>query len=164
MKVRGYSTIKPITLKDDLAIRIQEELGLNVNLCYQCNKCTSGCPVADFFDWHPNQIVRALQLGQANIVFTSQTPWLCASCQTCTTRCPQGLDITAIMEFLTREALERGYKPKVPEVSIFNQAFLRQVKLWKRSYELGMMAEMNLRTKDIFRNMDLGVRMIKKTK
>ncbi len=133
------------TLNTDLAKRIQEELGENVYLCYQCVKCTSGCPVSEFFDWQPNQIMRALQLGQEDIALESETPWLCASCQTCTTRCPQNIDITAIMEFLTREAKERSITPQIPEVDDFNQAFLREIRLWGRSYEPGVMAEFKLR-------------------
>jgi heterodisulfide reductase subunit B len=157
-------TEEPLIINTDLAQRIQDELGQNVYLCYQCVKCTSGCPVGEFFDWQPNQIMRALQLGQEAIALNSQTPWLCASCQTCTTRCPQGLDITAIMEFLTREALKRGVKPPVKEVNIFNEAFMREVRLWGRAYELGLMAEMKLRTGDLLSDMDLGVKMIRKNK
>jgi heterodisulfide reductase subunit B2 len=129
-----------------LAKRIMEELGENVHLCYQCVKCTSGCPVGQYFDWQPNQIMRSVQLGQEDVALESETPWLCASCHTCATRCPQGLDITAIMEFLTREAKERGIKPKIPEVDVFNKAFMREVKLWGRAYEPGLMAEYKLRT------------------
>ncbi len=151
-------------ISSDLARRIQEELGENVYLCYQCIKCTSGCPMAEFMDWQPNQVMRALQLGQEDIALESQTPWLCASCQTCTTRCPQGLDITAIMEFLTREASQRGIKPKIPQVKIFNEAFLREVRLWGRSYELGLMAEMKLRTRDLFSDLDLAARVVAKNK
>jgi len=147
-----------------LAQRVQEEIGQNVYLCYQCIKCTSGCPVAEFFDWQPNQIMRALQLGQEQIALQAQTPWLCAACQTCTTRCPQGLDIAAIMDFLTREALENGITPPVSEVDIFNQAFMREVRLWGRAFELGLMAEMKLRTRDIMGDMDLGVKMIRRNK
>lgn len=139
---------QPITIKPDLAKRILEELEQNVYLCYQCVKCTSGCPVSDFFDWQPNQIMRAIQLGQEDIALESETPWLCASCQTCTTRCPQGLDIAAIMDFLTREAKERGIKPPLPELNVFNEAFMREVKLWGRSYEPGLMVEMTLRNRD----------------
>jgi heterodisulfide reductase subunit B len=147
-----------------LAQRIMDELGENVYLCYQCVKCTSGCPVGDFFDWQPNQIMRALQLGQEDIALQSQTPWLCASCQTCSTRCPQGLDITAIMDFLTRESLERGNKPQIPEIRIFNEAMMREVRIWGRSYELGMLAEMKLRTGDLFSDLDLGLKMVQKNK
>jgi heterodisulfide reductase subunit B2 len=148
-----------------LANRVQEEIGQNVYLCYQCIKCTSGCPVAEFFDWQPNQIMRALQLGQEDIALGAETPWLCASCQTCTTRCPQGLDITAIMEFLTREALRRGFPAREPEVDHFNKAFLREVRLWGRSYEPGLMVEMKLRNpKSILDDLGLYTRMVKKMK
>ena len=153
-----------LTINPALARRIQEELGQNVYLCYQCVKCTGGCPLAEYFDWQPNQIMRALQLGQEDIALHAQTPWLCASCQTCTTRCPQGLDITAIMEFLTRESLARGNKPKIPEVNAFNEAFMREVRLWGRSYELGLMGEMKLRTRKITQDLDLGVKVIAKNK
>ena len=157
--------LEPVTtLKTELARRIQEELGENVYLCYQCVKCSAGCPVAEFFDWQPNQVMRALQLGQEDIALQSQTPWLCAACQTCSTRCPQGLDIAAIMDFLTREALRRGHKPQVPEVRIMNEAFLREVRLWGRSFELGLMAEMKLRTGDFLSDLDLGVKMITRRK
>lgn len=158
---------KELKISPNLAQRIQREIGQNVYLCYQCVKCTSGCPVGNYFDWQPNQIMRAVQLGQEDIALGSKTPWLCASCQTCTTRCPQGLDITAIMEFLTREALERGLQPPVYEVDAFNKAFMREVRLWGRSYELGLMAEMKLRTirtRSLMEDMDLGVKIVRKNK
>lgn len=156
-----------IFISPALAGRVMDEVGQNVYLCYQCGRCTSGCTVAEFFDWHPNQIMRALQLGQEDVALHSQTPWLCASCQTCTTRCPQGLDITAIMEFLTREALRRGIRPPVPEVDVFNSAFMREVWLWGRAYELGLMAELKLRTmgtRSITDDVDLGIKMLRKGK
>jgi heterodisulfide reductase subunit B len=123
--------------------------------------------VAEFFDWQPNQIMRALQLGQEDIALHSQTPWLCASCQTCTTRCPQGLDIAAIMEFLTREAGERGIKPPVAEVAAFNKAFMREIRLWGRAYDLGLIAEMKLRTLrngSLGNDVKLGIKLLKKRK
>ncbi len=153
-----------------LARRVMDEIGQNVYLCYQCVKCTSGCPVAAFFDWQPNQIMRALQLGQEDIALHAQTPWLCAFCQTCTTRCPQGLDIAAIMEFLTREALARNIQPPIPEVDAFNRAFLREVRLWGRAYEPGLMVELKLRAlsarhpEALTEDLTLYVRMLRKGK
>jgi heterodisulfide reductase subunit B len=158
---------KPMTIKTDLAKRIEEELGQNVYLCYQCVKCTSGCPVANFFDWQPNQIMRAVQLGQEDIALGSETPWLCASCQTCTTRCPQGLDIAAIMDFLTRESKNRGIKPPLPELNTFNEAFMREVKIWGRSYEPGLMVEMTLRNRNLralLADSDMYLKMMRKGK
>lgn len=156
---------EPITIKQDLAQKIRDELGENVYLCYQCVKCTSGCPVGDFFDWQPNQIMRAVQLGQEDIALEAQTPWLCAACQACTTRCPQDLNINAIMEFLTREAINRGIEPPVPEVNIFTEAFMREVRLWGRAYEPGLMAEMKLRNPShLFDDLDLYKKMLQKRK
>lgn len=156
---------QPLTIKPDLARRIQEELGENVYLCYQCVKCSSGCPVGRFLDWQPNQIMRAVQLGQEDIALSAATPWLCAACQTCTTRCPQGIDINGIMEFLTREARERGYPSPEPQINAFNEAFMREVRLWGRSYEPGVMAEVKLRTRgNLFEDLDLYVQMLKKRK
>ncbi|MCS6906254.1 MAG: heterodisulfide reductase-related iron-sulfur binding cluster [Anaerolineales bacterium] len=152
-------------IRPHLARRVERELGQNVYLCYQCIKCTSGCPMGEFFDWQPNQILRALQLGEEEIALHSLTPWLCAACQTCSTRCPQGLDISAIMEFLTREALAQGIEPKAPEVAIFNRAFLRQIRLWGRLYEPGLMIEMKLANlRSLFDEFDLYARMLRKRK
>ena len=152
------------TGKADLAQRVLRETGQNVYLCYQCEKCTSGCPLAEFFDWQPNQIMRAVQLGDTDIALGSETTWLCASCQTCTTRCPQGIDVAAVMDFLTREALSQGVKPAVPEVAKFNSAFMREIRLWRRAYELGLMAELKLRTGRLTQDIDLGLRMLRKRK
>jgi len=148
-------------LRTDLAKRIQHETGENVFLCYQCIKCTSGCPLAKYFDLQPNQVMRAAQLGLEDELTASKTPWLCASCQTCTTRCPQGIDIARVMDFLVSDLLARGVKPQVPEVALFNKVFLRDVNLLGRSYELGLLGEMNLRTGKPFKDIGLGVDMIR---
>src|SRR5512143_1503994 len=103
-------------LKTDLAERIRSETGENVYECYQCVKCSSGCPLAEHFDVEPNQVMRLVQLGQADAVLNSRTIWMCAGCETCTTRCPQGLDIARVMDTLKMIAHERGVAPKVREV------------------------------------------------
>ena len=148
-------------LSTGLAERIQRETGENVYLCYQCVKCTSGCPLAEYFDLEPNQVMRAAQLGLEEDLKASKSPWLCASCQTCTTRCPQGIDIARVMDFLVSDLLAQGVKPKVPEVALFNKVFLRDVDILGRSYELGLLGEMNLRTGKPLKDIDLGIGMIR---
>jgi heterodisulfide reductase subunit B len=147
-----------------LAKQIQEETGENAFLCYQCVKCTSGCPLAEHFDYTPNQVLRAIQLGQEEIL-SSRTIWLCASCQVCTTRCPQGIDIAKIMEHLMHIARRRGIKPAIPQVEDFYKVFHRNSRLLGRAYEAGLVVETNLRAldpmKDVF---DLGLPMILKGK
>jgi heterodisulfide reductase subunit B len=148
-------------LSTDLAERIREATGENVFLCYHCVKCTSGCPLMEYFDLGPNQVMRAAQLGLEDLIFESKSPWLCASCQTCTTRCPQGIDIARVMDFIVGEAMAKGIKPQVPEVALFNKVFLRDVDILGRSYELGLIVEMNIRTKQPFKDVGLGLEMIK---
>jgi len=151
-------------LNTHLAEKIRAETGENVFLCYQCVKCTSGCPLAEYFDLAPNQVMRAAQLGQDEIALNAKTPWLCAGCQTCTTRCPQGIDVAKVMDFMAREAAARRIPAKVPEVALFNKVFLRNVDLLGRAYELGLIAEMNLRTRQPFKDVGMGLDMIRKGK
>jgi heterodisulfide reductase subunit B len=143
---------------------IREKTGENVFKCYQCIKCTSGCPLAEHFDLQPNQVLRATQLGMQDLVFESKTAWLCASCQTCTTRCPQGIDIARVMDFIVSEALEQGIEPQVPKAALFNKVFLRNVDLLGRAYELGLIIEMNMRTGQPFKDWELGLDMFKRGK
>jgi len=147
-----------------LAQAVQEKTGENVYLCYQCVKCSAGCPLAEYFDLTPNQVMRAVQLGREDLVLNCKTIWLCASCQTCTTRCPQGLDPARIMDALKIIATERGIKPKVPAVTTFQKVFLRNVNILGRAYELGLMAEMNLRTGQPLKDVGMGLGMLTKGK
>ncbi|MBI4631709.1 MAG: 4Fe-4S dicluster domain-containing protein, partial [Chloroflexi bacterium] len=151
-------------LKTDLAEKIRAETGENVFLCYQCVKCTSGCPLAEYFDLAPNQVMRAAQLGQDEMVVNAKTTWLCAGCQTCPTRCPQGIDVAKVMDFMVKEALARGVAPKVPHVALFNKVFLRNVNILGRAYELGLIGEMNLRTGQPLKDVGMGLEMIGKGK
>jgi len=132
-------------LDTHLAEIIQKETGENVFLCYQCQKCSSGCPVADHFDLAPNQVMRAIQLGQKEMVLHSKTIWLCAMCETCATRCPHEINITKIMDALKIMAQKEGIEPKVPSVSFFYHAALRGIHWFGRMYEAGLMAELYLR-------------------
>jgi heterodisulfide reductase subunit B2 len=151
-----------VEVSTGLAERIQRATGENVYMCYQCVKCTSGCPMMNFFDMAPNQVMRAAQLGLEKEVFDARTPWMCASCQTCSTRCPQGVDIARVMDFIVSEAVERGIPAKVPEVALFNKVFLRDVKLLGRLFDLGLMAEVDLRNWSIVRDIPLALALLRK--
>ena len=80
--------------------KVEDISGQNVLACYQCGKCSAGCPMISLMDLLPNQIIRLVQLGQFDDVLNSKTIWLCASCFSCTTRCPKGVDLAKIMEAL----------------------------------------------------------------
>lgn len=151
------------TTVTNLAKTIQEDTGQNVFLCYQCVKCSSGCPLAEHMDLMPNQVMRAVQLGDEGVL-EANTIWLCASCQTCTTRCPQELDIAAIMDSLRIEAKRRGLPPAIPEIDKFTTLFLRDIGLLGRLYEVGLMAGMNLMTGQPMKDLDMGLEMMKRRK
>ena len=144
-----------ITYRGDLARLIQDECGENVNLCYQCKKCTAGCPVADHFDLTPHQLMRAMQLGRTELVLSSKTIWLCAACEACSTRCPQGLSLPRIVDVLRIAAAREGIEPAVPSIPVFYSAALRGIKLFGRMYEAGLMAELYLRMA-LLRDLDVG--------
>jgi len=80
--------------------KVAELSGQNLNLCYQCGKCSAGCPMSFAMDLLPNQVMRLVQLGLEEDIAASRTIWLCASCLTCTVRCPKGVDISRVMEAL----------------------------------------------------------------
>lgn len=80
--------------------KVEDISGQNVLACYQCGKCSAGCPMVSLMDLLPNQIIRLVQLGQVGDVLNSKTIWLCASCFSCTSRCPKGVDLAKVMEAL----------------------------------------------------------------
>jgi heterodisulfide reductase subunit B len=107
--------------------------------------------------------MRAVQFGDRSVL-ESKTIWLCASCQTCTTRCPQGMDIAGVMDALRIEARKEGLKPAVPNVELFNRLFLRNAGWFGRVFELGLMGSMNLMTGRPFHDMAMGLEMFKRGK
>ncbi len=102
---------------------------LSVDACYQCKKCSSGCPLTFAMDLLPDQVIRLALLGQEEQVLRAVTPWVCSSCETCTTRCPNGIDIAGVMDWLKEESLTRGYSIPQAQVSRFHQSFLQSVRL-----------------------------------
>lgn len=53
------------------------------------------------------------QLGLKDRVLKSETLWLCASCFTCTDRCPQDIEVASIIRVLRNLAAEQGIIPIV---------------------------------------------------
>jgi heterodisulfide reductase subunit B len=134
-----------VNLRTDLAREIQKRSGENVFLCYQCKKCTAGCPVAAYFDLAPHQVLRACQFGQDDQVLHSRTISICAACETCSTRCPQGIDIARIMDVLEIMAAEQGIRSKAPTVPMFYKSANRSIDWFGRMWELGLMVELYAR-------------------
>lgn len=87
--------------------KVQQLSGQNLLACYQCGKCSAGCPVVSKMDILPNQIVRFAQLGLRKELLASEAIWVCASCMTCNVRCPKGINIAEVIEALRQILLRR---------------------------------------------------------
>jgi heterodisulfide reductase subunit C len=99
----------------------------SVSACYQCKKCSAGCPLTFAMDFYPDQVIRLALLGQEAQVLGCRTIWVCSSCETCTTRCPNNIDIAGVMDWLKEEAIASGRALPQPQVTRFHQSFLDTV-------------------------------------
>lgn len=135
-----------------------------VSKCFQCLKCTSGCPLASWMDYKPNQINRMIQMGDRDKVLGSSVIWLCVGCQTCLTRCPMQIDVPRVMDTLREIAIKEKIPRKEPNVTMFHQLFLDSVKRWGRVHEVELIGLYKLRSGSLFQDMKLGQEMFKKGK
>ncbi len=119
--------------------------GTSVEKCYQCGKCTAGCPLADQMDVTPNQLFRLVQLGEVEKAARCGAIWMCVSCFTCTGRCPQSVECVEIIDALREYAAEHGCAPPdLQRVILFQKAFLDNVRRNGRINELELIQQFKL--------------------
>lgn len=168
-------TVQLITEKGketaDLAFTkaVAERSHAHLERCYQCNACSSGCPSAYQMDYTPHRLLRMVQLGLKDTVLNSNTFWICLSCETCATRCPNDIDIVLVMDALREMALKEG-REGTTKLPLFHGTFLDMVKMFGKVYELGLIlvytiASGNvLKIKGLIRDAMLGVKMFMRGK
>jgi heterodisulfide reductase subunit C len=147
--------------------KIEEKSGEKISTCYQCEKCTNGCPLAFAMDISPHQVMHSIQLGLTDEVLNSDTIWVCASCETCTTRCPNEIDIAHVMDTLRQMSTQKGVKASQKQAPIFHSAFLSNVKRLGRMHELSMAMDFTLKSeglKGLTKQAKLGLSMLRKGK
>lgn len=143
--------------------RVERQSGVRVEDCYQCGKCSAGCPIAFAMDYTPHQIMRMLQLGLGDEAMKSHTVWLCSGCETCVTRCPREVDVPRIMDVLRMEAKRAGVV-KEKNVDVFYSLFLDSVRKNGRVHEMMLAAWFNLRSGQLFKDVLLAPVMFLKGK
>ena len=147
-----------------LLAEVERRSGTPISACFQCHKCSTGCPVAPEMDVLSSQVMRLIHLGAEREVLESHAIWLCASCEACTTRCPMGIDIAGVMDVLRIMAVERKVDLPDSRAEKFNRSFLRSIRRHGRVYEMGMLTAYKLRSRDLFSDMDKAPKMLAKKK
>ncbi len=135
--------------------------GVDIRACYQCQKCSAGCPVSAAMDLLPNQIIRQIQYGRREKVLGSRSIWICASCHTCSVRCPNAIDFARVMDGLRHIALRSGIGAAEKEIPVFHAAFLDSIRSKGRVHELSLILRFKMKTRDFLKDASLGWQMFR---
>src|SRR5512133_3108996 len=138
--------------------------GVPIQRCFHCRKCTAGCPLAFAMEYNPDKIVRMIQMDRRSEVLKSDTIWLCVSCETCVTRCPNEVDIARMMDVLREMAIEGGFKAKEKNILKLHESFLSCIKSRGRINEPLLVADYNLKSGDLSSDLAMGMDMYLKGK
>ena len=143
---------------------LQVLTGQNVKLCSQCKKCTLGCPSSGAMKMKPHELMRACQLGLAEEIYWSGTIWICLSCETCNTRCPQEIDIVRVIDGLREMSGKFDYYNPYPVIPAVHRIFMALVGRFGKVYELGLALLTNFRMLTPFKDIDLASPLLLKRK
>ena len=121
--------------------------------CYQCGKCSAGCPMAAEMTLQPHDIMRLAARGRYPEVLAADSLWLCLTCETCSTRCPTGTDPAALIDALREAAVLDGSRDVPRAIAAFHRSFLDQVRLTGRLYEAGFFVQYKLRSRALLADM-----------
>lgn len=117
-------------LQSELVKKVEEISGESLLSCYQCGMCSAGCPMSFAMDILPRQIMHLIHLGQEDDIANCKTMWVCASCLTCTVRCPRGVNLCKVMEALRLITLRKNIDYVQPKnIPVDSLAELPQVAL-----------------------------------
>jgi heterodisulfide reductase subunit C len=156
------------TKEKALTKAVRETAGVVLAECYQCGKCTAGCPMARYMDLTPNQVMRLAQVGDEAALETllgSEALWYCAGCLTCAQRCPRQLDPAAVMDVLREMAHRQGKIPaQARKILAFHQAFLATVEWGGRMAEIPLVMRYKLASLDLLGDALLAPVMLAKRK
>ena len=155
---------KDIKLDSSLAEEVRERCGENVFLCYQCKKCASGCPNRAYMKRTPDELIRYVQLGMSDEVMKENSVWYCLSCQTCSSRCPQDIDIAHVIDTVRIIVQEKGIKADTKNTRLLNWTWMKLLMFMGRMYEVGLTGVLNVCTGKPFKDIGLGIKMIRKGK
>lgn len=134
--------------------------------CIQCGVCSGSCHARFAMDYSPMQVLKMAHLGLKNEVLSSSTIWICASCYTCASRCPRGLNIPAIMSGFKNMAMKNNVPAPITLKPKFHKTFTEIVGKYGRMHETELQMKLTSKTdpRALMRNASLGLRMLRKGK
>jgi heterodisulfide reductase subunit C len=146
-----------------LAEEIREHTGVIASHCYQCGKCSAGCPLSEEMEYPPSYVMRMLQTGDPVLedkILRSFTIWVCLTCEMCYSRCPMSIDIPKMMDFLREKSLKEGKTNKrARQIIAFHKSFLNSIRTTGRLYEIGLLVDYKVRTLKLMQDMVLAPKM-----
>ncbi len=148
-----------------LAAHVRQVTGLNPARCYQCGKCSAGCPMAAEMDFRPHDVLRLIQQNKREQLLSGESLWLCLTCETCTARCPNECDPARVIDTL-REMVWRdnGGAGAPRHIRAFHKSFLKQIRRSGRIFEFGLVAGYKMRTGSLFSDVGAVPGMLKRGK
>lgn len=151
-----------------LSFELKEKTKVDVLQCYQCGKCSAGCPLSSEMDYPPNYIMRMLQTSDPDLekrVLSSLTIWLCLSCEMCYSRCPMSIEIPKVMDFLRQQSIQnKSVNRGAKKIVAFHKAFLKSIEKTGRLHEIGLIAEYKYHVFDFLQDVTLAPAMFAKGK
>jgi heterodisulfide reductase subunit C len=154
--------------ESELAAAVRRATGIDVAECYQCGKCTAGCPMARWMDLGPTQVMRLVQVGDEaaeDRLLGSTAIWACVGCLVCTQRCPRESDPAAVMDALRQRSHEAGkVSPREKKILAFHEAFLKVVEKTGRMSEAPLVSLYKLKSLDFFSDVTLAPAMLRRGK
>ena len=135
-----------------LAGEILEATGINAATCYQCGKCSAGCPMASESALRPHAIMRLVMQDRRERALTDESIWLCLTCETCSARCPNDCDPARVIDAVRELSIQTGVADIPRTISAFHKAFLEQIRSNGRLHEFGMVMDYKLRSGELMKD------------
>ena len=148
----------------DFTQKLMEMSGTKLSRCFSCMCCSSGCQFQHIMDVKPHQVIRMALMGLKEEVLAAKGPWLCVGCNTCSTNCPNAIDIPAVMDAIRQVTIAENRKIPEPNILNFHEAVVNSVERYGRTHKLEIMMRYKLINRDFFSDVDVGIKMLAKRK
>jgi len=112
--------------------------------CIQCGTCSSSCPTYFAMDVPPRRLWRMVSLGMKQEIARSSTFWLCTACNTCTVRCPRGIDVSEAMRQIREWVIRDGVAEPPRALTMMSEVIVQSHNLQGEDNESRLIWSSNL--------------------